>query len=463
MIGILAAVVYGLLAWALCRFGWGKVDPGAVYLASSAWILCLAGALARWPRRLDDAARVAMPWVFVAVVLANLYGLWVEGPGVYVTGGTSLAPFGASVAVLALLTPSWLWRTMPLGGARVWLATAIYVGLGVWMIRVSPRPFIDVWYFEQRAAELLLHGHNPYAADYPNIYGHARWFGAEFLNAAGRVQSHTYPPASLLMTLPGWLVGDVRYASVAAVAGAAALLVAALRRLGARAGHFGELGAVALMFHARSFFLVEQSWTEPFVALAACGVAYGMVATRRRLLRVALAGVLSIKQYGLFLVPSLLASRRVRAVDLAWALGISAAIALPFFLWDPRALWQGVVAYQFRLAFRQDSLTVPALLLVRTGKQLWPLLGFVIAAATALLVAWRQWRERAPIALDRVAVGGGAVYLAFFLFHKQAFFNYYWFAGVFAAMAMVGAAARVAQGSGGSGRSSAPTQPPSRR
>ncbi len=58
-----------------------------------------------------------------------------------------------------------------------------------------------------------------------------------------------------------------------------------------------------------------------------------------------------------------------------------------------------------------------------------------------------------------MAIGGGAVYLAFFLFHKQAFFNYYWFAGVFAAMAMVAGA----YGSGGSGRSSPSSQPPSRR
>ncbi len=461
MIGILAALVYGLLAWALCRFGWGKVDAGAVYLASGAFVACLAGALVRWPRRIDDLARAIMPFVFVAVVLANLYGLWVLPPGGYVQAGTSLAPLVMLLGVVAVVTVSWLWRRMPFGGVRVWLVIAVYVALGVWMIHVSPRPFIDVWYFEQRAAELLLHGHNPYAADYPNIYGHARWFGAEFLNAAGRVQSHTYPPASVLMTLPGWLVGDVRYSSVASVAGAAALLVAMLRRLGAPAGHFGELGAVALMFHARSLFLVEQSWTEPFMALAGCAAAYGMVATRHRALRVALAGFLSIKQYGLFWLPPLLTSRRVRPVDFAWAIAISAAIALPFFVWDPRALWQGVVAYQFRLAFRDDSLTVPALILARTGRRVWPLIGFVIAGVTAVVIAWRQWREQAPIAVERVAIAGGAVYLAFFLFHKQAFFNYYWFAGVFAAMAMVGSAG--AQGSGGSGRSNPPTQPPSRR
>ena len=461
MIGILAALAYGLLAWALVRFGWGKVDAGAVYLATSAWLCCLAAALVRWPRRLDELARVAMPYVFVGVLLGNLYGLWTQDPGGYVQRGTSLVPLHIAIIVVGVLALSWPWRTMPLGGARAWVAIAAYVFIGVWMIHVSPRPFIDVWYFEQRAAELLLHGHNPYAADYENIYGHARWFGAEFLNAAGRVQSHTYPPASVLMTLPGWLVGDVRYSSVASVAGGAALLVAMVRRLGARAGHFGELGAVALMFHARSLFLVEQSWTEPFVALAGCACAYAIVATRHRLLRVALAGFLSIKQYGVFWLPPLLASRRVSRRDFVWALVISAAVALPFFVWNPRALWQGVVAYQFRLAFRSDSLTLPALILARTNKLVWPLIGFVIAGVTALLVAWRQWRERAPIAIERVAVGGGAVYLAFFLFHKQAFFNYYWFAGVFAAMAMAGDA--VAQGSGGSGRSSDPAQPPSRR
>ncbi len=460
MIGVLAALVYGCLAWALCRYGWGTIDAGAVYLAGGAFVACLAGALVPWPRRLDDVARAAMPFVFVALVLANLYGLWVLPPGGYLVGGTSLVPLHALVAVVAVLTLSWPWRALPLAGARVWVAIAVYVALGVWIIHVSPRPFIDVWHFEQRAADLLLHGHNPYAAEYPNIYGHARWFGAEFLNAAGNVQSHTYPPASVLMTLPGFLVGDVRYSSVASVAGAAALLVATLRRLGARPGHFGELGAVALMFHARSLFLVEQSWTEPFIALAGCATVYGIVSTRRRVLQVALAGFLSLKQYGLFWLPSLLASRRVRFRDLVWACAISAAVVVPFLVWDTRALWQGVVAYQFRLAFRKDGLTVPALVLARTGKLIWPLSGFVIAGATALVIAWRDWRERAPIPVERIAIGGGAVYLAFFLFHKQAFFNYYWFAGVFAAMAMVGSAG--AQGSGGSGRDIDAAQPPDR-
>jgi hypothetical protein len=54
-----------------------------------------------------------------------------------------------------------------------------------------------------------------------------------------------------------------------------------------------------------------------------------------------------------------------------------------------------------------------------------PLVGFLAAAAVVALLLWR-----AVPTLAHAALGGAALFLAFFVFNKQAFTNYYWFIGV---------------------------------
>src|SRR5438067_13369117 len=102
------------------------------------------------------------------------------------------------------------------------------------------------------------------------------------LTADGRVQSFPYPPLSLLLAVPGYLVGDVRWSLLAALLGTAALVVATGRRLGLPAGHPAELAATALLCHPRGLLVLETSWTEPFVALGLTATVWAMAGTRGR-------------------------------------------------------------------------------------------------------------------------------------------------------------------------------------
>ena len=56
----------------------------------------------------------------------------------------------------------------------------------------------------------------------------------------GKIQSYPYPPASLLLVLPGYLSGDVRWCLLAAMVATAGMLAATGRRMGLPAGHPAE-------------------------------------------------------------------------------------------------------------------------------------------------------------------------------------------------------------------------------
>src|SRR5262249_54795284 len=54
---------------------------------------------------------------------------------------------------------------------RFLLLLAVFAMMGVAVLRASPKPWIDVWYLQQGAADALWHGVDPYSVTYPNIYG----------------------------------------------------------------------------------------------------------------------------------------------------------------------------------------------------------------------------------------------------------------------------------------------------
>jgi hypothetical protein len=181
--------------------------------------------------------------------------------------------------------------------------------------------------------------------------------------------------------------------------------------------------------------MLEQSWTEPFVALAAAACAWSLTPQRSAALTVSIAALLSVKQYGLLLVPALWRHGQASGRVLAMGAGVAAMIVLPFALWDFRALWEGVVVYQWAQPFRTDALSVPAFWARTFGSTPWQGWGFVAALLTAAVCAFFAPRETrgSPATM---ALAGAATYLAFFVFAKQAFFNYYWFVTVLLVVAV---------------------------
>lgn len=228
---------------------------------------------------------------------------------------------------------------------------ALYGAMGVWIVRSSPSPHIDVFVFQRDACAALLAGKNPYAMTFPNIYGDATPFYGRDLSAAGRLQfGFVYPPLSLFLALPGHLLGDYRYSHVAAIVGAAALMAFARR------GPLGAAAAALYLLTPRSFFVIEQGWTEPFVVLLLAAVVF--VACRARwALPYALGLFLCVKQYLVVaLVPSLLlvpwADRKAARGFVIRVAATALVVTLPLALCNPRAFWADVVMLQTFQPFR---------------------------------------------------------------------------------------------------------------
>lgn len=442
-IQLLCAAGAVVLAIAL-QFSNGHFDPGALLLATVSAACAIRAAVLGvrpgGPPEGADAGRAARrersTRVVLAVGIAAGLGCHLfAAPGRHVDP-QRLAPFRALAAAAALVALTYL-RRVPVRIARFrfGLLVALHLAMGAAMIRASPAPYIDVWVFQQQGARALAAGRNPYSIDYPNLYPNdGRSYHSSFV-VNGRVVVYPYPPLTALLGVPAVrLLGDVRYALLACVALAAWMV----RRLGA--GVVAELAALVLLFQPRSFFVLEQAWTEPIVlaAWAASLVAVSRwratdatagAGTGRRPLALATglaSGVLAAsKQYApLFLVPLAMAlPRRGRWLAVATGAAVALATIVPFAVWDARELYRDVVVMQFLQPFRLDSLSWLALWGRIAGTRRVPVLPAFVASGLALV---RTLPRRASAA--QAALVAPAAFLPLLLLNKQAFANYYWLA-----------------------------------
>ena len=344
-------------------------------------------------------------------------------PDLVLIGSEAYLPtFRLGIALAAVLTltyaGSWLARW------RFPLLLLLYCLLAGGLILALPRPGVDVWIFQQHGVSHLLQGENPYAATYINPYDHDRFHGPEILKE-GRIQSCPYPPLSLLLVVPGYLAGDVRWSLLAALAGTAALAVMAGRRLGWPAGDGAELAVIAFLFTPAGFPLIQLGWTEPLMALMAAATLLTLI--RGGAVALPLAGLLAVKQYGFLWLPGL--AGRLSGRDFLFSVILAGLVSLPFLLWDARAFWFGVVEFQLHQPFRPDSLSISAAIYRASGWQLPSAVGLLSAALVAALVIRRR-----PV---NGALAAAAVFLALVLFSKQAFLNYYWLVLSFLMLASV--------------------------
>lgn len=353
------------------------------------------------------------------------YALITALPGVYTQAAPrALFTFQQGVLLLSLLAAPLMLVSRPRTAWPLLAGViAVHVFLGTWVIQHSPAPPIDVHLFQRDAVEALLQGRNPYAMTFPDIYDESRFYG-EGLSVDGQLQfGFPYFPLSLLAAMPGeMLAHDPRYSQLAAIELTALLMVLA------RPGGLGPVAAVLYLTTPRLFFVLEQSWTEPFVVLGAAAV---VVAACRapRLTPWLFGAFVAIKQYLVFALPAaVLLVRRRDGVSgvmrlLSQAAVVGAALTLPFVLWDPAAFVKSVVTLQMYQPFRADALSYLAW---------WAGLGhpapstaipFLLSSAAAALAVWRSPRTGAGF-----AAAMALTFLVFFAFNKQAFANYYSFA-----------------------------------
>ncbi len=398
----------------------GNQHPESIKWLTVACLATLIGVVAPTHPLLEWVGERAVVAVLGLGVAYQFTQLFTAPPGIYLRIGGAVVgqDFYVGLVVAAVLVGAGLAPKPWLGRLHFPLLLLVFLYLGRWLIKASPAPFIDVYVFQRDGVNALLAGNNPYALRYPDIYGNSPFYG-EGLSVGGVLQfGYPYFPLSLLLALPGQVFfGDYRYAQLGAMALSAAFIAYA------RPGRVGIAAASLLLFTPRVFFVLEQGWTDPFVLLGLSAVVFVAVRWVRPLPWV-LGLAFAVKQYTIFMVPAAikLIPRPIPRGFVLKALGIAAAVTVPFFLWGPKDFWHDVVALQVLQPFRTDALSYLSWSALG-GAQPWPTsLAFVAASAGVLLGLWRQ--PRSPMGF---AATCALAYLGFFAFNKQAFCNYYYF------------------------------------
>ncbi len=305
------------------------------------------------------------------------------------------------------------------------LALPIVVG-ALLVSAVSSHPLdTDISIFLTEGARALTHGINPYDITFPNLYGPV---GAELFYGEGVVQNgrivygFPYPPLVLLLSVPGFVVGDARFAGVVILCAVTIALIALSRTSNERV-------AAALLLCAPGLgIVVAPGWVEPML-VSLLGLLVMLVHRKNFAVAAVVLGLLFVsKQYFIVLVPCLWLLRPYATPQrIALFVGSAAATTLPALLWNPHAFWTAVVEWQFIQPFRPDSISLYVAVVeavswapgTLTGS-LGLVAGFVTAGALALLMRPRP---------ATFAYAIGIALTVTVLLSKQAFLNYYYFCG----------------------------------
>jgi hypothetical protein len=370
--------------------------------------------------------KISFPILFLGMIW-QLYQLWYSVPGLFLLPsdastlwlfklGVGIAGCLAALSLLPKNRISLAWQNLlvVLTLVAVWF-------LGVWVIKTTPQPEIDVFVFHQTSAQALLSGENPYTAKVPNIYGNLANYGVELVDEQGYLTiGNPYPPLTIYISTLGYLAaGDIRYSHLLAFLLSGALI--AFLHVGREA----KLAAYLFLFMPRAFFVLEQGWTEFILVFFLAAVIF--CATRYpKFLPIMLGLFFASKQYLIFMLPiSLLfiankSSWRDRLNLYGWMGATMVAVTAPLAFWNlPAFLWN-VGAAQWYTPFRIDALSYLALYAHVFNQAPSFLIGF-LALVIALFAVWRI-APRTPSGFALSLAWCLAVFLAF---NKQAFCNYY--------------------------------------
>jgi hypothetical protein len=326
------------------------------------------------------------------------------------------------------------WRT-----ARFALLGACLLFAGIDVIRASPEPGIDVWTIQQRGAEVLLAGQNPYvAATVPDTDPETDF-----------TVPYVYPPLAVLVGALGRAGGgDVRFAHLGM------LLVSgwALRRIArgrARTTPGGENEALpSLLEDAPALFLwqwppvfmiLDRAWIDPLQVMLVTLVVAAWLAGRRTAAAIALGLLASSKQSMFWILPLALLLFPPRAEWRRWVLAGVAAIAplVPFVVWDLPRMRFALFDFMSALPPRTDGLCFTSFVRRAFGLGFPTQLGFVFAAlvvAATLVRAPAEGGPASPARAGHFALGALVAYFVFFFFNRWAFANYYFLLAGFAAL-----------------------------
>lgn len=343
--------------------------------------------------------------------LSLLPNLWQFRVGILAAGGLAVG----SLTLQKWLSPKWM-------NVLTVLALLMLGVSGMWLIRHVPYPFIDVFVFHQNSSKALLNGVNPYLLTTPNIYGekYIYGYGEELIQNGILTIGNPYPPLSIYFSFLGYFFwGDIRYSHLLAFLLSGALIAFL------HPGRGPKLAAYLFLFTPKSFYVIEQSWTEPIVVFFLMAVIYCAI-HRPQWLSVLVGLLFASKQYLLFTTPLLFLIFPFKPPFSTWLrrfgeIALTALIVTaPLALWDfPSFMWNVGEAQWYQI-FRLDALSYLAAYARVTGTEPSQLIAFA-ALALAYFFTWR-FLPRTP---EGFATAFAWCMMIFFAFNKQAFCNYY--------------------------------------
>jgi hypothetical protein len=274
---------------------------------------------------------------------------------------------------------------------------------------LSPEPHIDVFQSNRMAVDFFLHGTNPYASLYTDIYHQQYDYLPGFLY---------WPGALLLQTVSQILFHDIRVILILAWLAAGLLLK--------------EKKTILLIWLTLPFlaFAFEQAWLDPLIALGGALTLYGL---RKQKLMLWVFGVViaaTVKQYGFMIgLFSMIYFVRLNGISrtikpfLMMAIGFLVILA-PFVAWNPHAFLDMTVLTHAHAKIRPDALNFTAFWLKNTGLELSSLtqLFFILFGLCAACMHVLKNFTRGL----RVIPEAWAVFFGFSIyFGKFAFCNYF--------------------------------------
>ena len=374
----------------------------------------------------------ALPWVYV-YILATSGGrhLLIFAPDV-VRGLLSHITLAAAVLALPVALLAWepCRRRLQPGMPTILVLLPLLPVVVLFLIvpLASPRASIDVYHFQDQAAQALLQGVNPYTITFVDHFGATQFY------PGGIPDSYPYPPLSFLSALLGHALGDIRWPLIACHFGASALLYAAARTRKLPA-YEAVILASLFLYLPWAPFVSEQAWTDPTVTLALGGMSFFLARRQPRAALWAAGLALALKQTMVLLLPLLWGLwRRVDRAGLVAVFSIAAVSYGAFLLWDPISLWDDVVAFHMATPFRDNALTLSAFYVWLGGSgplPSWLSLFGIVGGCAAGLHALRPHEASSPSPHDAVRVsvlftGLAFTYLLTLLLSKHAFMNYYY-------------------------------------
>lgn len=352
----------------------------------------------------------------------SAWGIVVAGlalSGVLLLGGRS---WGYPVIPVILFALAAFSVMSAVSGARwaFWLHLAVQIAVYASILPIMSAP-TDVPIYLHDSAAALLRGANPYELTFPNPFTlneSQRFFAEGFYRGDRILIGFPYLPGTLLAVVPGYLLGDVRLALVAA------LVIASVITRDLATDKVGRVLSLAVLVSPLSMVVVVAAWVEPVLGLGLSVLVWGFVRARTWAVVLGSMLLLTAKQYVVVALPLWwMVWRRFGMRTLVVSVGGACLLVLPFLLAGPRAFIHSVVVVQLEQPFRPDSISLAVDLANAFDTQphaILNVLSLALGLGVAVLVA-----RRAPSTGAWWAWGFSLSLLTTVLLSKQAFTNYY--------------------------------------